>query len=105
MALQHHYTVVAVRNEDGTITAYLDDADSGLFPEGSVYDTESEEWTYPGFLDDPNEDIDLSTYISTLLEASNVPQDEEDEIARRTAEHEVWLASEGADHLYPHGSG
>lgn len=61
---QHHFTVVAVQHDDGEIETYLDDADSGIFPEGSVYDTDTEEWEDVA---DFEEDMLLAARVSALL--------------------------------------
>jgi len=48
-----------------------------------------------------NEDIlDGLRKLYAELAASAVEPDDEDEVARRIAEHEEFLGSEGADHLF-----
>lgn len=47
MSLQYHYTVVACEYADGVFDVYLDDGDSGIFPEGNVFDDDTDEWRYP----------------------------------------------------------
>lgn len=68
MITQHHFVVIAERNEDGTVSLYHDSATTeARFPEGPVWDTENQEWHLPDNEDEIRADDSLRVVLENAL--------------------------------------
>lgn len=64
---QYHFTVFGMVDDDGKVTLSLDDADSGIFPDGTVF--EDDDWRRADH-DDGSEDWAREDTVANAIDAA-----------------------------------